>query len=389
MTSRYVRRIEAMEAEVLRNPELRYEDAIQEIVLANFYHLCPELPWSAVLAAARALYRNQRRATIDLQHLAELMPQVDVRDRSGLSIGREPAIFCASHYAGYRLIGPLLMSLKVPVTIVIDRHVARAQGDSFSDALYRYARRMRLPKDCFVFRDTSEPSLLLGLARDVRAGRSLLFYLDGNSGSDASTARNDHTIAVDFLGNRLTSRAGIPSLSAMTGAPVVPIRMSRSAGVTENLAEFLPAMRLGNDDCSTFVRNVLQMLWSLIGEQVEVDPTQWESMRYVNKFVRFGADRRDPADRLPTGTIVFDRDRFSVRPDLKEKIIFDRRTLQLHTIGDPLATLLEQLLAMEPGADLTDSGLPPDVLGWLVQKQFAVSGRLGAIETGSGLRSMA
>jgi lauroyl/myristoyl acyltransferase len=389
MTSRYVRRIEAMEAEIHRNPDLRYEDAIQEIVLANFYHLCPNLPWNAVLIGARALYRNQRRATIDLQHLAELMPKIEVRDRSDLSIGREAAIFCASHYAGYRLIGPLLMSLKVPITIVIDRHVARAQGDRFSDALNRHARRKHLPAGSFLFRDTSEPGLLLGLARDVRRGRSLLFYLDGNSGSDASTARNDHTVAVDFLGNRLTSRAGIPSLSAMTGAPIVPIRMSRAVQLTENIAEFLPAMRFATGDRGQFIHDTLQTLWGLIGQQVEADPTQWESMRYVNKFVRFGTDRRDLAARLPAGRIIFDRDRFSVRPDLKEKVVFDRRTLQLHTIGDTLAMLLERLLAMEPGCDLTETGFSPDVIGWLLQKQFAVRGGSRAIETGTELRAMA
>jgi hypothetical protein len=374
MKSRYARRIEAMDKELRVKPELRYSEQIQEIVLANLYHLRPNLPWPDTVAAARTLYRNQRRATIDLQHLAELIPKVVVDDRTDGVVSRGPAIFCASHYAGYRLIAPILLSLGMAVTIVIDKHVARAQADMFSGALRKHCRRLGFPNDRFAFRDTSEHGLLLGLARDVRAGRSLLFYLDGNSGIDSSTARNDHTVAVDFLGHSLSSRTGIPQISAMTKAPVVPVRMSRAESLEGNFAEFLQPMQFDGGDRDAFVRATLQTLWSLIGEQVDRDPTQWESLRYINKFVEFGARRPSPAERLSSDVVIFDFDRFSVRTDLREKIVFDRRTMLLYPIGDAVADLLDRLVRMPSGADLVRSDLPSSVVDWLIAKQFAVRG---------------
>jgi len=142
MTSSYVERIRKLDREFGLYPDLGYEDHIQEILLANLYHICPERSWSDILHVSRRLFRNQKRAAIDLEHLSELTPDLDVQNESGVELGSEPAIFCGSHYAGYRLIAPFLLGLRVPLTIVVDRHVAKAQSETFTEALTEHCRRL-------------------------------------------------------------------------------------------------------------------------------------------------------------------------------------------------------------------------------------------------------
>lgn len=70
--------------------------------------------------------------------------------------------------------------------------------------------------------------------------------------------------------------------------------------------------------------------------------------------------------------ITFDRERFSVRSDLKKKIVFDRRTLLLYPINETVAGLLERLSSLPPEVDLANMGLPLGVFEWLLNKEFVV-----------------
>jgi len=344
---------------------------ILELLLANIYNLFPGLSLTEMHDLAKRLFVMQKRSILELQHLSEMMPGLDIVNNSGVKLDA-PAIYCAYHYGAYRLIAPALMTQGCRLTIVMDKMVALEQEADFSMALLAHASEYGLPTDSFAFRDTSDGGLMRGMLRDLKQGRSLLLYLDGNTGTGKVGKKEEHSHAVPFMGHTLASRIGIPVLSQMAKVPIICVRNLRSdERPLENRMEFLPAIQPGTLSREQYIDLALRKMWGVIEEQARADPQHWESLRYINKYVRFAPHTAaDPAERIVPGEtrpLYFNRRRFSVRTDLPEEMLFDRQRMLLYRIDGQLRNLLRDVQHDAIG-DL--SVLDPSVVDWMNSKGF-------------------
>lgn len=66
------------------------------------------------------------------------------------------------------------------------------------------------------------PTVLWELQRALRQGRVVIMFIDGNSGMEGRLPDED-CVKVSFLGECVRVRKGIAALSAVSGAPIVPV----------------------------------------------------------------------------------------------------------------------------------------------------------------------
>lgn len=352
-----------------------YDRTTEQLVLANILNLCPNISWAEMRAKARAAAFNQERAILDLHFGQELLRHVVISDPFDMLSAPDPKIFVASHIGGYRLVVPALIARGLSVTLVVDSQVADAQQVLLTEQFAAYCAAAQLNPDVLRIRDTSQAGLLIGMARDLGQGRSLVLYLDGNKGMN--TASHDHLVEVEFMGNILGSRSGIPRVSMMTGAPMVPVSMSRGRKLTEN------CMMIGNKIpyfCNTnekFVKLSLQKLWNGISEEVSRDISSWEAIRYIHLSMSWAQSAMP--NSYDSSRLCFDKRRygFVMRNAVGE--IFDRKTYKLMKTNGRLADLVSILHELPERSDVSELGLDTDVVAWLSQRSLLVS--LGGLPT--------
>lgn len=343
----YLQAVTQLRQSILGDPAQAHTPVEAARISANLFHLRPDLPVDSHAQITRRIYFHQRRAHLDQFHLDALVPGVhEIGPQVTIPLAGTPAIVCTYHYGAYRLVLPHLLLRRVKVAMLIDRRVADAQGAEFEGILRGFCTRWNLPQDYFRIHDTSRPSMLLSLRRDLRAGYTVLVFIDGNIGSDRDTGEGEHTVPVPFLGATLHSRTGVAVLSHLAKVPIVPVLMKRSEH--DELSHELHALAPigpGSGERKDYVRHACAAMWQPLDDALRADPLPWESWRYVDRsldLVQLQARHpASPSDGDPL-RVILNEERFALDASHAEPVLFDRVTYRLRPLSPSLLRFLEQ-----------------------------------------------
>jgi KDO2-lipid IV(A) lauroyltransferase len=264
----------------------------------------------------------------------------------------KPTIYCSYHMGSYRLLIPYLISKHVKFTLLIDSQVAQVQGGDFAEAVRRAVARFDASADCCRIIDTSHSSILFSMARELKQNRSLVVFIDGNSGVHSKQGTDENLVEVDFLGQTLMARQGIARISQLTGASITPAIMHRTnLNLWENrLKFFAPIFPTVGLDPGAYVRRATACLYAILEEYLHEFYEQWESWGYVEKSLmlsRWESSQVDVAMESlePQTRLCFDTSRYSLtQPGSGEHLLFDRRHYRSTFISEAFTRYLEQFL---------------------------------------------
>jgi len=280
----------------------------------------------------------------------------DIQERS--------RIFCTFHLGSYRMIHHYLLRNKVDFTLVIDHNTYVQQGEKFlslqaSNPLYRDAD--------FRILDAEQRTGGVQMIRELKAGRSLLFYIDGNSGVVGLGRQDDKVALIDFLGQRLFARKGIAYIAHATATPIVPLvsfRHADDAFETHFFPALLPDAAQPRD---AYAQATTQQLFRLFEPVLRRYPAQWEGWLYMHHFadVRPPAEAPAPAfEASQAEHLEFNEARYTLFWQQGQPHLFDDGSYQAFRISVPLAGAL-QGLAQQPAGykrSLAASALFPELL---------------------------
>lgn len=230
-----------------------------------------------VRSAARRAFRNYARYLVDMMRLADLSQ----RDAERLvvidnfEILREAqadghgVLLCTVHIGGMDLIGPALKQRGESIYVVAD--------DTTYGRLYEHLAETRARQSIFLIGWRN----LRGLFRVLRRGGNLALFCDGGY------RRGD--VPVEFCGEPTTFPAGPATLSAKSGAPILPVFCRRLPDDRFH-TRGLPLIRAASDDPAEIYR-ATQALADALGSVVADDPSQWYMFRPV--WPQTDADRAD------------------------------------------------------------------------------------------------
>ncbi len=271
-------------------------------------------------------------------------------DQSFLDDIRErPRIFCTFHLGSYRMIHHYLLRHKVDFTLVIDHNTYTQQGEKFLDL------QTSNPAYCdadFRILDAEQRTGGIQMIRELKAGRSLLFYIDGNSGVGGMGRQDDKVALVDFLGQRLFARKGIAYIAHATSTPIVPLvsfRHADDAFETHFFPAMLPDAAQPRD---AYAQATTQAIFRLFEPVLSRYPAQWEGWLYMHHFVDVS-----PRDAAPVPAfapeqaehLCFNEDRYTVFWQHEQPHLFDDGSYQAFRISAPLAAALQGLSQQPAG----------------------------------------
>jgi lauroyl/myristoyl acyltransferase len=217
--------------------------------------------------AARRAFRNYAKYLVDVMRLSGVGPDVigrlvEIENMALLDEAKAPGkgvLLCTVHVGGMDLIAPPLALRGEQLNVVADDTTYGRLYDHLSEVRARHGltlvgwRRLR------------------NLIKALRAGENLVLFCDGGY------RRGD--VPVEFLGEATTFPAGPATLSARSGAPMLPVAALRTAD-DRFYAAGLPLVWAASDDPAELHR-ATQQLADELGSVIAADPGQWYMFRSV------------------------------------------------------------------------------------------------------------
>jgi phosphatidylinositol dimannoside acyltransferase len=229
----------------------------------------------AVGRATRRAFRSYAKYLADVMRMADLTPEATARLVSIDNIeildearaGGTGVLICTVHVGGMDLIGPGLQIHGEVLHVVAD--------DTTYGRLYDHLKQIRARHGLYLIGWRN----LRGIFKALRARQNLVLFCDGGF------RRGD--VPVEFLGEATTFPIGPASLSARTGAPMVPVYCQRTAD-DRFRARGLPIIHCASEEPAEVFR-ATQALADALGGVIREDPSQWYMFRPV--WPEIDADR--------------------------------------------------------------------------------------------------
>lgn len=192
----------------------------------------------------------------------------------------KPVIICTFHTGSYRLINLFLMQQKVPFSLVIAGKVLHQQGDVYRNLF----KRIRLDAhDELKLIDAESPAAGLSMLKELKKGKSLVIYIDGNTGSGSANAQNNNRCLINFLDQQIFARKGAAFLSHISNCALITVASYRKSinDIRLSFGEFIyPDASI---ERNLFAELTTQKIYNDLAHVVASYPEQWEGWLYIHK----------------------------------------------------------------------------------------------------------
>ncbi len=325
---------------VIQSNEVMYGQ--YTIVSANLSNYLPAIDPKMHMKLFAQLLIHKRLSKLEQGSLAALHSlHTENLDDADLKLLKErPAIICTFHTGSYRIINSFLVKNNVPFSLVIGNSIIAAEGEDYH-SLYKTLAGQN-EKTGFTIIDAENPGSGLQMLRELKRGRNLLLYMDGNSGAGVSTIKNDNNCLVNFLHQQLYARKGIGFLAHAANVPIIPA-VNYRPGLNDVRLRFYDAIL--PDSCEgrdNFATKVTQQLYDILSSFVRQYPEQWEAWMYLHKVASI-TNLLIPLKGKTSGTMVrFNLKDYGVFQLDKKPFLFQKNSYTSYPIETALYKKLRQ-----------------------------------------------
>ncbi len=252
-----------------------------------------------------------------------------------------PKIYCTYHLGSYRLLTSVLFRRGVDCVLLVGSNMNRSQGDGMSDHIQALRQKHGLTN---VFRivEAGSPSAGLTVLRELKAGRSLVVYVDGSPETAPQPGDEASFLSVRFGNQRILTRKGVGYFSHAANVPIVPVVSYRESDLTNVLHWLAPIKPIRHSDREMYCREAMQQLYDVFWSYLKQYPGQWEGWNYIHSFL-------EPQQPIKQGAIAnrmrpaFNSERYSLCDFEQAPVLFDRKLYQTYEITEDLRDLLMNL----------------------------------------------
>lgn len=370
-------RIQVLDENIRRREKRKIDKAEAKdfsFVSANLSNFLPEIPQCrhedfyidlmqhrslAVFHSDLTTLVNRVQATGNLEFLDKIRTQ--------------PFIFCNYHLGSYRALLGFLVKEGVDFALLLDDRTYTEQGEKITGSVRSLMEAAGRTVTFSMF-NVEDASSMMRIGQWLHSGRSLVAYLDGNTGYGGIYSQaKDVFLRFDFMGMPMKNRKGIALLSYFTKVPVVP---SISYFVNKNdapLLEFHPPVSPGAfANKEDYVLNTTLHLYGILETKLRQYPSQWEPWLYIHKFLdteelkkrRAQFSRMHTTKFRPDVTMEFNQEQYSLFRMGEMPYLFNRMLYIAHQVSDDVYNILEKCSEAEafiPGNLIPGASVPEEL----------------------------
>jgi lauroyl/myristoyl acyltransferase len=322
-------------------------------------YLLPEIEVSFHETIYRNMLVHQSLSGLEQSH-PEMVTEIGLNSKSRKTlkkIKQSPHIIATFHTASYRLINHLLKQNEIPYTLVISKSGMRKNGDEFiriNQAIYG---------ENFKMIDAESEGALFSMIKEIKSGKSLLVYLDGNTGTGGNDINKEKLATIDFLNAIISVRKGTGYLSHITNIPMVSAICYRE-GFEKIHIDFPTYTKPDkNIDRDTYAESMMKLIYNSLGEYLKKYPDQWEAWTYLYKNIPFEKYYTSSAPKettvskdvsvQPSKLVKFNLEHYSLFTNNKKYFVMDKHSFLSYPLEKKYAEVL--ISAMFNSFDLNSS----------------------------------
>ncbi|MFC5412565.1 hypothetical protein ACFPMF_24785 [Larkinella bovis] len=333
---------------------------------ASVQNILPEIPVEKHEALFQKLLLQQVYTTFDQQFLTAndlIQAQGPVKS---LIQSKRPHIYCTFHLGSYRLMATYLYRNGVDVALMVSKGTYQEQGNDIWATIKGLQKKHNLTNS-FQMLDAEQPSSTLQVIRELKAGTSLVIFIDGVTSTTGLNRQEDKEVQVRFGNQNVWARKGVGFLSYVTKTPIVPVIGYRERNLNNVLSFLDPIVPETDSDRDTYCQHSLQRLYDVFWHYLNKYPEQWEGWNYIHKFLdqrelEQKADTYASPRHRPKKRVAFNQDRYSICDLEDAPVLFDRRLYITYEISPDLRDFLLQLGAIETPEDVLGTEMYLDLL---------------------------
>lgn len=268
-----------------------------------------------------------------------------------------PAIICTFHTGSYRLINLLLAQYGIPFSLVISQKVLQEQGNMFRKIFSSLSSKN---SDDFNLINAEFSSSALQMFRELKKGKSLVIYMDGNTGSGSQTNKNENSCLISFLNQQIMARKGVGFLSHAACVPILPVICDRNSLEEITLQFFDMIYPDIKEERNLYAEKTTQKIYDLVSPFILDHPEQWEAWLYLHKVAHiikpFATNSLSPHESL-VDKLRFNKIQFSLFKISQHNYIFNKSNYVSYPINSNIYSLLSRAINEPVNKDCIDVNL--------------------------------
>ena len=276
------------------------------------------------------------------QYSVDYLNQTTITNYSSIDLHNlqpnNPLIFASFHFGSFRLYNSILFELGHKIVIIIDENIIKQQKD---DLLQKVKPLLKAKEQSdFVILSVQNRESIFKLKKYISEGYVMSVYLDGNA--SVQNKKQEFTkgySSIEFLGQEIFIKNGIPKLSALLGAKIIPVISYRNPNENSTV-EFHKEISV--DDYSNkqeFIDKSLQDSFRILEKKLIDYPAQFTSWVTVQDM--FSRNYTIPYEKKKTLLRKFNSKRYSLFSLGKSYFLFDLLNYQSYPISNELAYSIE------------------------------------------------
>ncbi|MFN8344912.1 MAG: hypothetical protein U0X91_07910 [Spirosomataceae bacterium] len=306
------------------------------IFSANLTNFLPEIPVSEHAELFKKLLTNLAFESFD-RNILNIRDLCTVKGNAeALEVTDKPKIFCTFHMGSYRIIANMLIRKGHHFSTIVRKEVYHQQWESLMDYTAKMKQKYATDSEVRVL-NAEDPNIVLKLLRELKAGRSLLVYLDGNVGSG-----EEKPAQIDFLSQKINLRKGMPYLSYISGIPLLPLISYRRPDFSNIMYVGEPLVIDKTLSREEYSSASLQQLFDFFAKYVASFPEQWEGWNYIHQALNNQEEEIKPMPPSAYRRVnyEFNQSRYSIFELQNASVLFDKRHYSTYEISDSLRKYL-------------------------------------------------
>lgn len=313
---------------------------------ANLTNFLPQVAESEHEKRYTSLLRNLSLEKFDrkLLHLSDVSALEG--DLSLIDNPNKPFIFCTFHIGSYRLIANALLRNGYQFSTLVRQEIFETQRAEFKEYCANMHDTFKTPSKVNIL-NAEDPRVLLQMTRELKAGRSLLVYIDGDTGSG-----EEHKTTVDFLNQQIKVRKGIPYASYLSGVPILPIVQYRKQNLQNVLRIGKPIAIKKDEGREEFSQRSLQAIYKYFGGYIKKYPDQWEGWTYIHNSMVIKPESLSTTTTTcnlsKKATYRFNQSRYRIFELESNYLLFDRSAYETFEITADMKQYLSATVVKNP-----------------------------------------
>jgi lauroyl/myristoyl acyltransferase len=310
-------------------------------VSANLINFIPSLPIEKHEETFKKIFVHQKLSVLDEQHIDVLDRDVQVEgmeDETLDYLRNNAAIICTFHMGSSRLINHYLVKNKVNLTLVLSDFSMKANGGWFNKMYEGYKKLAGFQEDRISIISVDEPNAVRKMLAELKNGKKLLIYIDGNSGSGNKNIQNENSCEIDFLEESIYARSGVAYLSYLAQVPIVEA-VSYRKNWEDIVLKFNKISEPNrNIDRETYFKTTTQGIYERFAEVLQQHPEQWEGWLNLHEVINPKAFRNTASvtnDKveLAENQLILNKYNFGVFNIDDDHFLFDKKKYNSYKIN--------------------------------------------------------